>query len=78
VFAIILVTAGILLALLPLIGSPRSVWWAGIAILPAFMVARRLWVDYDHAQRLIPAQTQMLLAFVLFAAGGGVGLLIAG
>ena len=78
VFAIILVTAGILLALLPLIGSPRSVWWAGIAILPAFMVARRLWVDYDHAQRLIPAQAQMLLAFVLFAAGGGVGLLIAG
>ena len=77
VFAIILVTAGILLALLPLIGSPRSVWLAGIAILPAFMAARRLWVDYDHAQRLIPAQGQTLLAFVLFAAGGGVGLLIA-
>lgn len=77
VFAIILVTAGILLVLLPLIGSPRSVWLAGIAILPAFMAARRLWVDYDHAQRLNPAQAQTLLAFLLFAAGGGVGLLIA-
>jgi hypothetical protein len=73
----ILVTAGILLVELPFIGFPRSVWIAGIAIPPAFLAARRLWVDYDHAQRLVPAQVNTLLAFILFAVGGGVGLLIA-
>jgi len=77
VFVMILVAAGILLAELPLIGFPRSVWIAGIAIPPAFLAARRLWVNYDHAQRLVPAQVNTLLAFVLFAVGGGVGLLIA-
>lgn len=77
VFSIILVTAGITLAELPLIGIPKSIWLAGIAIPPAILAARRLWADYDHAQRLIPAQAQTLLAFVLFAVGGGVGLLIA-
>jgi hypothetical protein len=34
-------------------------------------------VDFDHTQRLVPAQVNTLLAFVLFAVGGGVGLLIA-
>jgi 1,4-dihydroxy-2-naphthoate octaprenyltransferase len=77
VFAMILVTAFILLAELPFLGFPRSVWIAAIAIPPAFLAARRLWVDYDHAQRLVPAQVNTLLAFVLFAVGGGVGLLIA-
>jgi 1,4-dihydroxy-2-naphthoate polyprenyltransferase len=75
-FAFIMVTAGILLFELPVVGFPRSVWIAGIAIPPALLAARRLWVDYDHAQRLIPAQVNTLLAFVLFAVGGGVGLLI--
>ena len=77
VFALILVTAGILLIELPFLGFPRGVWIAGIAIPPAFLAARRLWVDYDHAQRLVPAQVNTLLAFMLFAVGGGVGLLIA-
>ena len=77
VFAVILVTAGILLAELPWMGFPKSIWLAGIAIPPAFMAARRLWVDYDHAPRLVPAQVNTLLAFVLFAVGGGAGLLIA-
>jgi len=77
VFAMILVTAGILLVELPLIGFPHSVWIAGIAFPPAFMAALRLWVYHDHAQRLVPAQVNTLLAFVLFAVGGGVGLLIA-
>ncbi len=76
VFVIILVTAAILLAELPLFGFPKSIWLAGIAIPPAFMAARRLWVDYDKAQRLVPAQAQTLLAFVLFAVGGGIGLLV--
>lgn len=77
VFAIIMVTAGILLIELPLTGFSNSVWIAGIAFLPAFMAARRLWVDHDHAQRLVPAQVNTLLTFVLFAVGGGAGLLIA-
>ena len=77
VFAIIMVTAGILLIELPLTGFSHSVWIAGIAFLPAFMASRRLWVDHDHAQRLVPAQVNTLLTFVLFAVGGGVGLLIA-
>jgi 1,4-dihydroxy-2-naphthoate octaprenyltransferase len=77
VFALILVTAFILLAELPFLGFSRNVLIACIAIPPAYMAARRLWVDYDHAQRLVPAQVNTLLAFVLFAVGGGVGLLIA-
>jgi 1,4-dihydroxy-2-naphthoate octaprenyltransferase len=78
VFVIILATAGILLAELPLMmGYPKSVWFAGIAIPPAVQAARRLWVDYDHPQKLIPAQASTLLAFVLFALGGGIGLVIA-
>ena len=77
VFAMILVTAFILLAELTFLGFPRNVLIACIAIPPAYMAARRLWVDYDHAQRLVPAQVNTLLAFVLFAVGGGVGLLIA-
>ena len=77
VFAMILVTTFILLAELPFLGFPRSVLIACIAIPPAYMAAQRLWVDYDHAQRLVPAQVNTLLAFVLFALGGGAGLLIA-
>jgi 1,4-dihydroxy-2-naphthoate octaprenyltransferase len=77
VFSMIMMTAGILLVELPLIGFSHSVWIAGIAFLPATMAALRLWVDHDHAQRLVPAQVNTLLAFVLFAVGGGVGLLIA-
>lgn len=77
VFVVILVTAGIMLVELPLLGITKNIWLAGIAIPPAILAARRLWVDYDHAQRLIPAQAQTLLAFVLYAAGGGIGLLIA-
>jgi len=77
VFSMIMVTAGILLVELPLIGFSHNVWVAGIAFLPATMAALRLWVDHDHSQRLVPAQVNTLLAFVLFAVGGGVGLLIA-
>jgi 1,4-dihydroxy-2-naphthoate octaprenyltransferase len=77
VFAMILVTAFILLAELPFLGFPRNVLIACIAIPPAYMAARSLWVNYDHAQRLVPAQVNTLLSFVLFAVGGGVGLLIA-
>ena len=77
VFAGILAVAGLLLALLPLIGFPKSIWLAGIAIPPAFMAAQGLWRNYDKAQRLVPAQMQTLLAFVLFAVGGGISLLIA-
>lgn len=77
VFVIILVTALILLAELPMTGLPRTVWCAAIALPPAALAGRRLWDCYDQPQRLIPAQAQTLLAFVLFALGGGAGLLIA-
>ena len=77
VFAGILGTAGIILLLLPLIGFPRSIWLAAIATPSAIFAARRLWVEYDNTQRLIPAQVNTLLAFVLFALGAGVGLMMA-
>lgn len=76
-FVVILVLSAGLLVLLPWIGLPWGIGLAAIAFVPAIPAARRLWEHYDQAQHLIPAQAQTLLAFVLFALGGGVGLLIA-
>lgn len=76
-FVVILVLSAGLLVLLPWIGLPWGVWLAAVAFIPAVPAARLLWACYDQPQRLIPAQAQTLLAFVLFALGGGVGLLIA-
>ena len=76
VFAVILATAFVLLAELPFVGLPKGFWCAGIALPPAVMAARRLLTDYDKPQRLVPAQAQTLLSFVLFALGGGIGWLI--
>lgn len=77
VFAGIQGTVILLLLLLPLIGLPRSIWLAAIAVPPALAAAQRLWIEPDNTQRVVPTQVKTLLAFVLFALGGGMGVLIA-
>ena len=77
VFALIMATAFILLAELPMTGLPKHVWLAGVALVPARLAMRRLWTGYNQPQKLMPAQAQTLLAFVLFGLAGGVGLVIA-
>jgi 1,4-dihydroxy-2-naphthoate octaprenyltransferase len=72
-----LVTAALaLLALLPSLGLPRGVWLGGLALLPAFGAARRLAVRPEETAAIVPAQARTLLAFLVLAAGSGMGLLV--
>ena len=77
VFAGLLATAMLMLLLLPLFGLPRSIWLAALALPPSVIAALRLWKEPDKTDFMVPAQAMTLLAFVLFAFGGGVGVLIA-
>lgn len=72
----ILVTAFTLLAALPLIGVPIGAWLGLLAIGPAVQAARNLLAGPEDMQRIVPAQAQLLLAFVLYAVAVAVGLLI--
>jgi 1,4-dihydroxy-2-naphthoate octaprenyltransferase len=66
-----------ILFLLPGFGLPKQVVLGGIALVPAVPAAIRVWNVPEHTAKLIPAQRNTLLAFVLYAALAGLGLLIA-
>jgi 1,4-dihydroxy-2-naphthoate octaprenyltransferase len=74
-FALIEGTAFLMLAVLPMLGLPMTVWLAALGIPPAVSAARRLFRNPESTPELIPAQAKALLAFSLFAVGAGVGLL---
>ena len=69
-------------ALLPFVsdalssGTPRGVWLGLLGLAPAVAAARRLLEAPEETAKIIPAQGQILLAFLLLAAGSGVGFLI--
>ncbi len=76
-FALILALAFGLLALMPLAGVPATTWLGFIAVVPAARAARALWRGPEDMARIVPAQAQTLLAFVLYAVGVSAGLLLA-
>jgi len=77
-FAGIHAVAYLMIALLPLLGLPRTVW-LGVAGLPfGIAAAARLMADPERTERIIPAQRWTLVGFVIAAAGLGAGLLLAG
>ncbi len=76
VFVWILGVAGGLFLLLPAMGFPKGVWLAALAFLPAAVAGRRLKAFPEDTARIVPAQALTLLSFVLFALGGGLGLLL--
>jgi len=76
VFAVVLTTAFLLLAALPLLGLPRCVWLGSIAAPFAWRAGRRLLQACEDTPRIIPAQAWTLLSFVLYAFGAGLGMLI--
>jgi 1,4-dihydroxy-2-naphthoate octaprenyltransferase len=56
--------------------APPGVWLGLIAAIPAAAAARRLLACPEVTARIIPAQRNTLLAFVLLALGSGVGALL--
>jgi 1,4-dihydroxy-2-naphthoate octaprenyltransferase len=64
------------LILLPFAGFPAGILLGLIAAAPAFRSARQLLKNPETVAEIIPAQANALLAFLLFALGTGVGLLI--
>ena len=76
VFAIILVAAFALLAVLPAFGISAGVWGGFLGLPHAVKAALRLRQKPEVTALIIPAQQWTLLSFVLFACGAGAGLLL--
>lgn len=77
-FAWLGVAAALLVVCLPAAGLPMSVWLGGIAALRYIPAARALLASPEDTARIVPAQAMTLQAFLLYAAGASVGLLIGG
>ena len=69
--------AFVFLALLPAFGLPLTVWLGAVALPPALAATRTVLAYPETTARLIPAQAQTLLAFLLLALGSGIGLVLA-
>lgn len=82
VFACLVGVAFTLQALLPFAseavsaGIPRGVWLGLLGVVPAAASARGLLGAPEEAAKIIPAQQLTLLAFLLLAAGSGIGFLL--
>lgn len=75
-FAALGVATGVILALLPAAGLPRTVWLGGIAALRYFPAARALLATPEDTAAIVPAQALTLQAFLLYAVGASAGLLL--
>jgi 1,4-dihydroxy-2-naphthoate octaprenyltransferase len=82
VYASLVGGAFIFQALLPLAEGavtaaiPRGVWLGLLGLPPAFDSVRRLLDTPEETVKIIPAQSRILLAFILLAAGSGIGFLL--
>jgi 1,4-dihydroxy-2-naphthoate octaprenyltransferase len=76
-FALVLAAAFGLAAVLPLLGLPPAVLLGLAGAVPALRAGRRALAAFDDTARLVAAQAQALLAFVLYAMGAGTGLVLA-
>ena len=75
-FVAIVASAGAVLAFLPLAGVAVGVWLGGISLVPAVISCRILLRNAEVTSRVVPAQAMILLSFVLYALGSGIGLLL--
>ena len=75
-FVAIVALAGAVLAFLPLAGVAMGVWLGGISLVPAVISCRILLRNAEVTSRVVPAQAMILLSFVLYALGSGIGLLL--
>jgi len=66
----------VLLLLLPLLGAPRAAWGGGVFVPAAVAAALAVWRDPDGFHRHAPAQPAALVAFLLYSAGAGAGILV--
>ena len=75
-FVAIVALAGAVLAFLPLAGVPVGVWLGAFSLVPALISCRILLRSAEVTSRVVPAQAMILLSFVLYALGSGIGLLL--
>lgn len=75
VFGVIIAVAFGLAALLPIAGTPVTVWAGLVAAIPAVQAARKLAREPESREAVVPAQVLMLLSFVLYALMAGLGFL---
>jgi 1,4-dihydroxy-2-naphthoate octaprenyltransferase len=75
-FAALGVASGLVLALLPAAGLPRTVWLGGIAVIPYVPAARTLLATPEVTSAVVPAQRSTLQAFLLYAVGASAGILL--
>lgn len=76
VFIAILAAAFVLLLAQPLLGLSTGVWLGALSIIPAVLAARSLYRNPERTARIVPAQGQTLVAFLLLAVGSGIGSLV--
>lgn len=76
VFLVLVVAAFLLLFVSFAFGVPPGALGAMIAVVPATRTALTLRAHPEDTQRIVPAQAQTLLAFVLYALGAAIGLLL--
>jgi 1,4-dihydroxy-2-naphthoate octaprenyltransferase len=75
-FGALVASALAVLALLPALGLPQGVWLGGLSIVPAMGAARTLRAHPETTSAIVPAQARTLAAFLVLAAGSGMGLFV--
>lgn len=65
-----------ILAALPLAGLSNLVWLGGMAAAPAAYVSYQIWRAPEDFHRSVPVQPAALIAFLVYSAGAGAGVLL--
>jgi len=73
---LIYLAAFTMLALLPYFGLPRTIWLGGLAAVPATYACRHVWLEPETFYRHHPVQPAALIAFLVYSAGAGLGMLL--
>jgi 1,4-dihydroxy-2-naphthoate octaprenyltransferase len=77
-YAALVALAFVVLLPLPALGAPIGVLGGVLAAIPAAQSVRTLLAHPEETPRVIPAQAKMLLAFLVYAVGAGVGMVVTG
>ena len=75
-FALAGILSALVLALLPAAGLPPTVWLGGVAAARYLPAARALLASPEDTPSIVPAQAMTLQAFLLYAAGASIGMLL--